>query len=134
MIPIATDRTAKKRVLIVDDDVSITRILKVALERTGDYEVREEHQGLRALEAAEQFQPDVIVLDVCMPDRDGGDVAFQFRAHRQFKRLPIVFLTSLVSEQDAADGALRACGGFRFLPKTVSLEDLQDCLQEVMGV
>ena len=123
----------KQRILIVDDDLTATRVLKLALERTGHYEVREENRGTHALATAEDFQPDMMLLDVCMPDLDGGDVAFQFKAHRQFKRLPIVFFTSIVSERDAAADEPFVSGGFRFLPKTVSIDSLLACIEEAIG-
>jgi CheY-like chemotaxis protein len=120
----------KKRILIVDDDATATRVLKLALEKQGDYEVREEHKGARALAAAEEFQPDAMLLDVCMPDKDGGDVAFEFKGDRRFKRLPIIFFTSLVSEQDDDTASPVITNGFRFLPKTVEITTLVKCLEE----
>ena len=73
---------SKKRILIVDDDLACARILKTGLERTGDYEVLTELRAARAVSAARQFQPDLILLDVCLPDGDGGDVAFTLRSDR----------------------------------------------------
>ncbi len=56
-----------KRILVVDDDIQATRMVKWALDRTGRYEVREVNDSTRALEAAREFKPDLILLDVCMP-------------------------------------------------------------------
>ena len=123
----------KQRILIVDDDLPATRLLKLALERAGNYDVREENRGAHALTTAEDFQPQLLLLDVCMPDLDGGEVAFQFKAHRQFKRLPIIFFTSIVSERDAAAGKPFVSGGFRFLPKTVDVTTLIECIEEEIG-
>ena len=95
--------------------------------------MREEHQGARAIVAAEQFEPDILLLDVCMPDMDGGEVAFQFKGHRRLRRLPIIFFTSIVSEHDAAAGTAFTSSGFRFLPKTVTLDALRDCIEEEIG-
>ncbi|MCG3149596.1 MAG: hypothetical protein PCFJNLEI_03061 [Verrucomicrobiae bacterium] len=105
-------------------------MLKLALERTGDYEVREENRATHALATAEDFQPDMMLLDICMPDLDGGEVAFQFKGHRQLKRLPIIFFTSIVSERDAANGKPFVSGGFRVLPKTVAIPTLIQCIEE----
>ena len=62
----------KKRILLVDDEPSITRLLKLNLEQTGDYEVATENVSKAALATAEEFRPDLILLDVMMPDLDGG--------------------------------------------------------------
>ena len=66
---------AKKRILIVDDEGSITRLLKLNLEQTGDYEVATENVSKAALAAAEAFRPDLMLLDVMMPGLDGGALA-----------------------------------------------------------
>jgi len=67
-----TMKTEKKRILVVDDQASDTRLLKLYLERTNDYVVKEENNARAAISAAEQFQPHLILLDVMMPDMDGG--------------------------------------------------------------
>ena len=59
----------KKRILVVDDEPSITRLLKLNLEQAGEYEVATEDVSKAALAAAEEFQPDLILLDVMMPRR-----------------------------------------------------------------
>ena len=58
----------KKRILVVDDEPAITRMVKLNLERTKKYEVRTENQGSKAIEAARDFEPHLIFLDVMMPD------------------------------------------------------------------
>jgi len=58
----------------VDDEVVLTKMVKLNLERTGNYQVRTENQGSKALQAAQEFQPDLIFMDVMMPDM-GGDEA-----------------------------------------------------------
>ena len=57
----------RKRILVVDHDICATRLLKLGLEATGAFEVREVDQGSAALAAAQEFRPDAVVLDVCMP-------------------------------------------------------------------
>jgi two-component system OmpR family response regulator len=113
----------KKRILIVDDDVATTRLLKFGLERTGFYEVREENNGASALPAARAFKPDFIVLDVCMPRVAGGDVAAQFTADPILQNIPLVFLTSMVSEEEAGEKPLIS-GGYHFLAKPINLRRL----------
>ena len=64
---------SRKRILVIDDEASFTRNLKLNLEETGEYEVREENKGTEGLTAAREFRPDLILLDVIMPDMAGGD-------------------------------------------------------------
>ena len=117
-----------KRILIVDDESGFTRLLKLTLEKTGNFIVREENDGTRAHEAAREFKPDLILLDIVMPKIDGGDVASKIRADWSLRTTPIVFLTAIVSYKEAHSSNL--IGGFPFLAKPVSLENLIRCIEE----
>ena len=119
----------KKRILIVDDEASFTRMVRLNLEKTGAYEVREENKATGALAAARDFKPDLIFLDVIMPTMDGGDVASQIRKDRNLRDTPIVFLTATVSHREAGQAGLNS-GGSLFLAKPVSLENLIACINE----
>ena len=93
-----TMKTEKKRILVVDDRARDTRLVKLYLERTNDYVVREENDAMAALSAAEEFQPHLILLDVMMPGMDGGELAACFQANPKLKAVPIVFLTAAVTK------------------------------------
>ena len=123
-----TMNTEKKRILVVDDQASNTRLLKLYLEGTNNYVVREENDAKAAVAAAEEFQPHLILLDVMMPVMDGGELAACFRANPQLKAVPIVFLTAAVTkgEVEASGGHL---GGFPFLAKPVVLSEVVACLK-----
>jgi DNA-binding response OmpR family regulator len=119
----------KKRILIIDDEASFTRMVKLNLEKTGSFEVREENKATYALAAAREFKPDLILLDVIMPTMDGGDVAAQFENDKQLKETPIIFLTATVSRREAGAGGFNS-GGSLFLAKPVGLETLVKCINE----
>jgi DNA-binding response OmpR family regulator len=114
---------AKKRILIVDDEVSFARMVKLNLEKTGAFDVRTESKATYALAAAREFKPDLIILDVIMPNMDGGDVSNQFKRDRLLRDTPIIFLTATVSKREAGEGGLNS-GGALFLAKPVSVETL----------
>jgi DNA-binding response OmpR family regulator len=117
----------KNKVLIVDDDVTASRLLALGLEKTGAFEVKVENLATRALMSARQFNPDMIFLDVCMPGADGGDVAFQIHSDPLLKTTPIVFLTSLVSGQEA-NVQTAGHGGYEFLAKPANLRKIVECI------
>jgi CheY-like chemotaxis protein len=121
--------TPKKRILAVDDDPKITRLLRLTLEQTGDYEVREVNRASQAVAAAQEFQPDLILLDVLMPGLDGGSLAEHFRRTPAFLHIPIVFLTAAVTweEVHARHGVV---GGMPFLAKPVDFDEMLACLQK----
>ena len=122
----------KKRILVVDDESSITRLLKLNLEQTGDYLVRTENFSKAALAAAEEFHPELILLDVMMPDMDGGELAGKFQTHPVTRHVPIVFLTAAVTREEVLShhGLI---GGLPFLAKPVNMEEVLGCLDTHLG-
>lgn len=123
-----TMNTDKKRILVVDDQASNTRLVKLYLEATNEYVVREENDAEAALSAAQEFQPQLILLDVMMPGMDGGELAARFQANPTLKAVPIVFLTAAITkgEVEANGGQV---GGFPFLAKPVVLSEVVACLK-----
>ena len=119
----------KKRILIIDDEASFTRMVKLNLEKTGEFDVREENRAHNGVTAAKDFKPDLILLDVVMPGADGGDVAQQIHADRNLKDVPVVFLTATVSPREAGPGGLQS-GGALFLGKPVSVDHLIQCINQ----
>ena len=117
----------KKRILIVDDDVLGACLLKASLERTDRLTVQTEAHAPQAVETARVFRPDLILLDVVMPGCDGGDVAHALGRDPLLRRTPVVFLTSIVSEEEAERGPI---GGFRYLAKPVAVATVIECLEE----
>lgn len=118
-----------KRILVIDDEASITRTMKINLERSGDYSVCTENHADRALETARRFGPDLIFLDVMMPEIDGGHLAAQIKSEERFESVPLIFLTALVSpEETTANGAMIA--GHFFIAKPASLAALTKCIEE----
>lgn len=125
-------KTEKKRILVVDDEPSITRLLKLNLEQTNTYDVRAENDALAAVAVAEEFKPQLILLDVMMPGMDGGELASRFQAHPKLKSVPIVFLTAAATKGEvyARGGKV---GGHTFLAKPVDISQILDCLKQHLG-
>jgi len=119
----------KRRILIIDDEARFTRMVKLNLERTGEFEVREENRATAALAAAREFKPHLIILDVIMPSMDGGDVANHIKRDRELRSTPIIFLTAAVTPEESGKKGLPS-GGELFLGKPVSLDNLIRCIKE----
>ena len=122
-------KTEKQRILVVDDRASDTRLVKLYLEGTNHYVVREENDAKAALPAAEEFEPDLILLDLMMPEMNGRELAACFAANPKLKAVPIVFLTAAVTkaEVEAVGGRI---GGFPFLAKPFVLSEVAACLKQ----
>lgn len=95
-----------------------------------EYDLCEENDSSRAVETARRYRPDLILLDVNMPDVDGGDIAAQIRADSEMKNIPIVFLTGMVTEEEAATRPLM--GGFPFISKPVNREKLVQHIEKYL--
>ncbi|MGO9199302.1 MAG: two-component system response regulator [Limisphaerales bacterium] len=119
----------KKRILVVDDQADITRMLKLNLEQTNEYEVRTENDSHLALSAAKEFHPDLILLDVVMPGIDGGELASRFAASPGLEGVPIVFLTAAATKGEVSGHGGRI-GGLPFLAKPVNTSEVLKCLKK----
>jgi len=118
----------KRRILIVDNDRESTRLVKILLEKTGRYLVLEENDATRAHQTAQNFRPDLILLDIVMPETDGGEVAAQIQADPELQRTPVIFLTALVTKAETKTG-LRI-QGHPFLAKPINIPDLINGIEE----
>jgi len=118
----------KRRILIVDDDANSTHLVKILLERSGPYLVLEENDAARADQTAHDFKPDVILLDIVMPEIDGGELATQIEADRELHETPIIFLTALVTHSEANSGL--HIQGHPLVAKPISIPELIDAIEK----
>ncbi len=120
---------ARKRILIVDDEESFTRLLTLNLHHTGRYTAKTVNDPVQALAVARDFSPDIILLDVMMPGMDGGELARRIHASPKLKDTPIVFLTAAVkrSEVSSQHGSI---GNFPFVAKPVDFQEVVDCIEK----
>lgn len=109
----------KHRILLVDDEVDILNLLQKTLELDGFNDIRKEESGLAAVKACKDYSPDIIILDVMLPDIDGYEVCKQIR---QFSHCPILFLSSKNDEIDKILGL--AVGGDDYVTKPFSPKEI----------
>jgi CheY-like chemotaxis protein len=130
LTPTAFGTNDLRRVLIVDNDRDSTHLVKVLLEKTGRYLVFEEHDPTRAYLSARNFRPNVVLLDVVMPERDGGEIAAQIRADPELQNTPIIFLTALVTRAEAKTGL--HIDGHPFLAKPISIPEVIEAIEQIL--
>ena len=118
----------KRRILIVDDDPDSTHLVKILLEKTGNYVLLEENDADQAHQSARNFRPHAILLDIMMPKTDGSEVAAQIEADPELRSTPIIFLTALVTEPETKAG-LRI-EGHRSLAKPINIPQLIDQIED----
>ncbi|HEV2590969.1 MAG TPA: response regulator transcription factor [Gaiellaceae bacterium] len=109
----------KPRVLVVDDEPNIAELVSTALSYE-DFEVRMAHDGAQALRMVQEFAPDLVVLDVMLPDFDGFELQRRLRANGE--GVPVLFLTA----RDAVEDRIRGLtlGADDYLTKPFSLQEL----------
>jgi CheY-like chemotaxis protein len=120
---------SKKRIMLVDDESGFTRLMHLVLP---NYEICEVNDSRLVLETARKFKPELIFLDVIMPEFDGGDVAAQLREDPALKHVPIVFLTAIVLPKETA--TKHVLGGDEYLAKPVTKEQIIQCVTKHLGV
>ena len=119
---------AARRILVVDNDFYTTRLIKILLEKKGNYCVLPENDPARAHQTARDFRPDVILLDIVMPEIDGGEVAARIRSDPELCRTPIIFLTALVTKAEAKSGL--KIDGHSFLAKPINISELVGAIEQ----
>ena len=122
----------KKRILVVDDEPALTRMVKLNLEQTGRFEVRTENEGQRAVQAARDFQPDLILLDVMMPDMTGDAVSQELKEDAALANIKIIFMTAIVTKAETGSTG-KKIGGNEFLAKPVKAPDLIATIERVLA-
>ncbi len=90
----------KKKILVVDDEESFGDIVKLNLEYTEEYDVVVEREGVKAESAARALNPDLIILDMILPDMDGVAIFEALHRDPELKQIPVVFLTAFVSTKE----------------------------------
>lgn len=119
----------KRKVLIIDDEVAFTNIVKLTLEMKDGYEVFVENDSRMAISTARKCLPDIILMDVIMPEPDGIEVEAQIKDDPNLKHIPIIFLTAVVRKKDINEfhGLI---GGQFFIAKPISADDLIQAIEE----
>src|ERR1700747_2307589 len=115
------ETNSKSRVLIVDDNSRFARCARRFLEHPGNYFACAVSDPRRALETARSFKPDLVVVDLIMPQEDGLEVAAQLEADWALHGVPIVFVTTLITPEEARDG--RRSNGHRIVAKPARRSD-----------
>jgi DNA-binding response OmpR family regulator len=118
------------RVLVVDDEIDIARLIKWTLERAGEAIVDIAISGAAALEAVRQARPDLMILDLNLPPPDGTEVCRLIRARPATSALPIIMLTARTDEADRVSGL--DLGADDYMTKPFSLRELAARVRAVL--
>ncbi|UCD14910.1 MAG: response regulator [Candidatus Omnitrophota bacterium] len=118
------------KILIVDDDQALLTFLSNIL-RSANYEVISTTRGKEAIDLAKNLKPDLIILDILLPDIMGGEVSQILSQDPSTYKIPIIFLTGLNTKED--EKIIKKTGNFHLLAKPVTREDLLDAISKVLS-
>jgi DNA-binding response OmpR family regulator len=116
-------------ILVVDDEEDLTELIRINLE-FADYEATVAHDGVAALAAIREQRPDLVLLDVMMPELDGWGVLAELQRDEELVDLPVVMLTALTGERDVIRGHLS--GAVRYLTKPFDIGALLGTIEEAL--
>jgi excisionase family DNA binding protein len=128
-IPTDALESGKREVLLVDDDVDLVEVMATALKDDGRFEVRIANNGFDAGMMVKEYRPDVIVLDVMLPDINGREVCQRVRSDKQLEDVRIICISGMI-EPDKVDD-LKQAGADDFLQKPFDVDALIEriCVQ-----
>jgi excisionase family DNA binding protein len=131
-IPTDALESGKRKVLLVDDDVELVELMTKVLEEDGRFEVRVATTGFDAGMMVKEYRPDLIVLDVMLPDINGKEVCHRVRADSSLEDVRILCISGMIEEDKIQD--LRLSGADDFLHKPFEIEDLIERMCSMLDI
>ncbi len=131
-IPTDALESGKRKVLVVDDDQDLVELITDVLEKDGRFEVRVANNGFDAGMMVKEYHPDLIVLDVMLPDINGREVCQRVRSDSTMDDVKIICISGMVEEDKIAD--LRAAGANDFLHKPFEIEQLVERMCQLLDM
>jgi len=121
-IPTDALESGKRKILIVDDDEELVELINDALERDGRFEIRSVNNGFDAGMMVKDYRPDLIVLDVMLPDINGKEVCQRVRSDKSMDDVRIICISGMVEEDKVSE--LKEAGANDFMHKPFEVERL----------
>jgi len=131
-IPTDALESGKRKVLLVDDDVELVELMSKVLEEDGRFEVRIANNGFDAGMMVKEYRPDLIVLDVMLPDINGKEVCHRVRADNTLEDVRILCISGMIEDDKIQE--LKLSGADDFLHKPFDIEELIDRMCSLMEI
>lgn len=121
-----------KKVLIIDDEEDFCFFVRENLMNTGMFDVLVATNGHYGIKLARQNQPDIILLDLMMPDLTGEEVAAELRDDAGTAQIPVIFVTALATQNETGESGLKKTGSAYFISKPVRTRQLVNAINEIV--
>lgn len=122
--------TFLKRILLVDPEPHATNLVRSALEETGQYLIKEEHDTRCAVNAARWFQPNLILFELLNPGAQASSIAQNLQLDASCKDTPVLFFSANGDDGRVVSGGV--LGGYSFFANPVAIEDFVRCIAELL--
>jgi CheY-like chemotaxis protein len=123
----------RKKILIIDDEDDFRFFVKGNLENTGEFQVFEVASGKEGIKIATGEKPDLILLDISMPEMSGEEVAKRLSNIPETNEIPILFLTALITKDEMEDGEISNIAGHKFIAKPIATKQLVAAINTTLG-
>jgi CheY-like chemotaxis protein len=123
----------KIKVLVIDDEVDFCYFVQKNLIQNGMFDVVVANNGKDGIKMAENNKPDIILLDLFMPDMPGEDVADALKENITTAKIPILFVTALATNDDIAEGSENKIGNNYILPKPIRTKKLIETMVKILN-
>jgi len=131
-IPTDALESGKRKALIVDDDEDLVQLLVDVFERDGRFDLKTANNGFDAGMLVREFRPDVVVLDVMLPDINGREVCVKIRSDPKLQDVKIICISGMVEQDKVAD--LMASGANDFMQKPFEVDQLLDRVCQLLDL
>ncbi len=121
-IPTEALESGKRKILIVDDDEELVELMKDAFDHDGRFDIRTANNGFDAGMLVKEFRPDLVILDVMLPDINGREVCVRVRSDKTLDEVKIICISGMVESDKVAD--LREAGANEFIQKPFTVDRL----------
>lgn len=123
---------SKKKILLVDDEEDFSFFVKGNLESTGEFDVLATNSGKEGIKLAREKKPDLIFLDINMPEMSGDEVAQILSSRPETKEIPVVFLTALVTKDEMGDESMASLGKYNYIAKPITTKELVTVIKKIL--
>ena len=123
---------SKKKILIIDDEEDFCFFVKGNLENTRKFDVLATTSAKNGIKLALGKKPDLILLDLNMPEMSGDGVAHYLSNRPETKKIPIIFFTALVTKDDVGNKSMAKIGGRNFIAKPIGTKELVTAIRKIL--
>ena len=127
------EKLRKKKVLVIDDEQEFCQLVKQGLEMLGPFEVSTCSSAVQAISTARAIEPDLIFLDIQMPEMSGDEIAGLLSTDEELKEIEVVFISGIVTESELSNLGNLISGKYYF-SKPVKIKELAQFAKKLCGL